>query len=308
MLSRVLLVTGWILPCAVLLLFLIKGQFYNPAFFAPPVSEAAALPMPASLGGWVLESGMVLPADRMFEKINGKASYYLQYGAVELGSGEWVADGRSWDMYLYRFETEQGARGAYNGERPSDGTPVEGVDGYTVPGQAALTVGTYYLQLNSFTAGADAAPAVELAMLMTSHLDKTGEGQEEEAVMDLLSIAGADAAGDAEGFVPENAFGFSVLGNVRTVEVALDGISTTWFTLAGDAGTVEAYAEELSMFGGEEIFRENGVAGGAMFGSWSVAGVFEQAVWGVHNAPTRESLLQHWGALTNRIGEGADSL
>ena len=110
---RILLIAGWLFPVVLLILFAVKGRFYDPAVFAPPASDISALPMPTTVGDWVLEEGIVLPAERMYEKINGKASYYLQFRTDQLSCGEWVADGQRWDMYLYRFETEQGAQGAW---------------------------------------------------------------------------------------------------------------------------------------------------------------------------------------------------
>jgi len=306
MLPRVLLMAGWILPFAVLLLFVVKGQFYNPAVFTPPASEVTALPVPVSLGNWVLESGVVLPADRMFEKINGKADYYLQYGAVELSSGEWLAGGQRWDMYLYRFETEQGARGAYNGEKPSsDGRPIEGVEGYALPGQAAMTAGTYYLQLNAFSAGADPEPAEELCMALKSHLE-SGEGETQANQTDLVALAGAAIIGEAEGFVPESAFGFSAFNNVRTVDVSLNDSAAVWFNTAGDAATVAGYAEELALYGGEGLFTQNDASGGCIFGSWSIAGVLNGQLWGVQNASSREALMRHWNALQERVSKAKE--
>ncbi len=303
MLPRVLLIAGWILPVVVLLLFLVKGQFYNPAFFTPPASEVTALPIPVSLGSWVLTDGVFLPADRMFEKINGKSDYYLQYGAMDLSSGEWEASGQLWDMYLYHFEAEQGARGSYNGEKPVEGQPLEGVEGYTLPGQVALTVGTYYLQLNALTAGADTAPAIELAKALIPHLSQTGDGESGVDQVDLVALAGNDIAGDAEGFIPENAFGFSSFNKVRTVDVSLNSNAAVWFTTAGDDATVAAYSEELAMYGGEELFTEGGASGGSMFGSWSIAGVIDGQVWGVQNATSREALMDHWNILKERMEE-----
>jgi len=301
MLQRVLLAAGWLFPVLVLLVFVLKGQFYNPAVFTPPTAEITALPIPVSLGSWVLESGVVLPADRMFEKINGKADYYLQYGAVELSCGEWSAADQRWDMYLYRFETEQGARGAYNGEKPSEGRPLEGAEGYALPGQAAMTVGTYYLQLNALAAGANPSPAAELCMALKSHLDSTVEGEAQAAQVDLTVLAGDELIGDAEGFVPESAFGFSSFNNVRTVNVTLDGAEAIWFATAGDDATVAAYAEELAMYGGEDLFTEEAAHGGAMFGSWGIAGVIDGQVWGVQNATSREALMEHWNVLKERV-------
>ena len=69
------------------------------------------------------------------------------------------------------------------------------------------------------------------------------------------------------------------------------------------AAHCRAYAEELAMYGGEDLFTDGSAAGGAMFGSWSIAGVLDGAVWGVQNAPSREALMQHWHALQERIND-----
>lgn len=302
---RILLIAGWLFPVLVLILFAFKGRFYDPAVFTPPVSEVSALPVPATVGEWVLEDGLALPADRMFEKIDGKADYYLQYGADELCSGEWVLNDQRWDMYLYRFEAEQGARGAYNGERPSGGAPIEGLEGYAIPGQAALTAGNYYLQLNALTAEADATPAVELARALVPHL--RGSMGEAEARIDLVALAGGEMVGDTEGFLPESAFGFSSFSDVRTVDVSLNDDVAVWFTTEGDAETVAAYADELATYGGENLFTEGDASGGSMFGSWSVAGVENGAVWGVQNATSREALMLHWKTLQERLRDASEA-
>ncbi|HEY5621694.1 MAG TPA: DUF6599 family protein [Pontiella sp.] len=304
---RILLTAGWLFPLLVLLLFFVKGQFYNPAVFTPPFSEVTALPVPVSIEGWLLEEGIALPAGRMFEKINGKADYYLQYGAVELSSGEWVAAGQRWDMYLYRFETEQGAKGAYNGEKPSAVRPIDGVEGYVLPGQAAMTVGPYYLQLIALSAGADSAPAVKLSMALIPYLNEGGEAAAAKPQIDLVTLAGGDIVGDSEGFIPESAFGFSAFSNVRTVDVSLNHVETVWFAGEGNGDTVSAYAKELSLYGGEQLFTQENASGGSMFGSWSIAGVVNGMVWGVQNAPSKEALLQHWSILCERLNTGAES-
>ncbi len=301
MYRRIFLSLGWLFPIAVLLVFLIKGQHYNPAVFTPPKASNSALPLPSSVEGWVLEGGAVLAADRMYEKIDGKSDYYLQYGAVDLFSGEWIAGEQRWDMYLYHFKTVQGARGAYTGERPADGLPIEGSEGYALPGQAVLAAGSYYLQLNALEAGADPEPAIALARALLSLLDGATEEAPPKAEIDLTALAGADMAGDAEGFVPENAFGFSSLNQVRTVDVVLDGAKAVWFTTSGDDELVSAFAEELAMYGGEDLFSENGAAGGAMFGSWSIVGLLDGAIWGVHGTPSQELLQRHWNALQKRL-------
>ena len=298
---RVLLAAGWLLPLILGVLFFVKGQHYDSDYYVPPASETSALPVPLALGDWVLEGAQALPADRMFEKINGKADYYLQYGATGLCSGEWVAYGQRWDMYLYRFAEGQGARGAYAGERPSDGIAIEGAEGYTVPGQAAMVAGSFYLQLNAQTANADAGVAADLALELGALLGGEDGGPQTEAVVDLVKLAADSNVGDPEGFLPESAFGFSALNKVRTITVLQDGTEAVWFTSPGEADTIAAYAEELAMYGGENLFNHGGGSGGAMFGSWEFAGIINGVVWGIHNAPSREALLQHWEALEERL-------
>ena len=55
------------------------------------------------------------------------------------------------------------------------------------------------------------------------------------------------------------------------------------------------------MYGGEELFSEEGASGGSMFGSWGIAGVLDGAVWGVQSAPSREALMEHWKVLKGRV-------
>ncbi len=301
MCRRVFLIAGWLFPLVVVVLFFAKGQKYDAAYFIPPAPESSALPIPSAVGDWVLEEGAILPADRMFEKINGKAAYYHQYGATGLCSGEWVSGDQRWDMYLYRFEDGPGARGAYAGERPSDGIPIEGAEGYTVPGQAAMVAGSFYLQLNAQAANADAGVAAELALELGALLGGTDQVSNGETVIDLVKLAAENSAGESEELLPESAFGFSALNHVRTIAVSLDGTETTWFTAPGDTETIAAFSEELKMYGGENLFSRKDGSGGAMFGTWEFAGILNGAVWGIHNAPSREALLQHWEALEERL-------
>lgn len=298
---RLLLTLVWLLPLLLTALFVVKGRFYNEAFFTPPVSAASILPLPLTVGEWLLEDGQSLPAERMFEKINGKADYYLQYGAAALHSGEWVSGGERWDMYLYTFSGGQGARSAYTGERPADRRDLEGIEGYALPGQVAAQAGSHYLQLNAQTAGADTAAAEALVRQLIAALNAMGGTEPSDGRTDLLVLAGDAASGDAEGFYPESAFGFSILNRVRTVEVTLNGSEAVWFIAEGDADTVAAFAEELGAYGGEALFSEEGGSGGSMFGTWEIVGVINDQVWGVHAAPSREALMIHWAALKQRV-------
>jgi hypothetical protein len=302
---RNLLVAGWIFPFVLAGLFLWKGTQYDPARYEPPVVEGGSmLPVPAAVGEWALGGTETLPADQMYERINGRASYYLQYGATALHYGEWVAAGETWDMYLYEFSSAAGARGAFEGESPSTGREIAGAKGYALPGQVAAVAGKFYLQLSAYKAGADTAAAEKLAAALSLSLGGSLEPvEEEDEGLTPAVLAGEDAIPDSENYLPENAFGFSSLHDVRSVRVSLDGTETVWFRAAGDSDSLTAYATELAEYGGTELFEVDGGAGGSMFGSWELAAVVDNALWGVRDAASKEILLKHWSALKTALEE-----
>ncbi len=299
---RLILTAGWLLPLILMLLFFWKGGRYDPAFFEPPVGEVSAFPVPASVEEWVLENPQRLPADRMFEKINGRADYYLQYGATGLSCGEWVSDGQRWDMYLYEFNSSQGARGALAGERPAKCRALDGIDGYVVPGQVAASAGLFYLQLSAQQVGADMEPAEKLAAELVQYLGGS-EDVSSETETNPASLAGAAHVEGSEGFLLESAFGFSALNEVQTARVLLDGEETVWFSAFGGAEALAAYAAELEEYGGGENFEQDGGCGGSMFGTWEFAGVVDEILWGVRDAFSKEILLQHWAAMQAALEE-----
>jgi hypothetical protein len=282
-------------------LFVLKGQHFDPAFFTPSDMQMNALPVPSEIGQWRLEGGQMFPAERMFEKINGKADYYLQYHALELCSGEWASGDQRWDMYLYHFKDAQGARYAFTGERASNSQGMRSMSGYRVPGQVAVLAGPFYLQLNAHKVDADTDPAEALARELVAHFGDTSPAEDGRPVEPLASLAGDAMIADSEGLLPEGAFGFSVLNEVQTIRVSLSGAEAVWFKAPGNAEALAAYAEELKQYGGEQLFEQDGASGGLMFSSWDIAAVADGALWGVHAAPSREALLAHWEALRTAL-------
>jgi len=300
-----LFAAGWVFPFVLAGLFFWKGTVYDPAVFEPPAMEGggSGLPVPAAIGGWALDGGETLPADRMYERINGRASYYLQYGATALHYGTWSADGKMWDMYLYEFSSPAGARGAFDGEAPSQRRELEGAKGYAVPGQVAAAAGAFYLSLSAYEAGADAAAAEELAVELALVLGG-GEIQDEtEEELTPSMLAGEAAVAESDEFLPQNAFGFSSLQEVRTVRAALDGTETVWFRAAGGTEALANYAAELAEYGGSELFEADGGTGGSMFGSWEFAADADGALWGIRDAASKDILLKHWSAMKTALEE-----
>lgn len=302
---RTLLVAGWIFPFVLAGLFFWKGTQYDPAMYEPPAVEGGStLPVPAAVGEWTLSGMETLPADQMYERINGRASYYLQYGATALHYGEWAASGETWDMYLYEFSSAAGALGAFEGERPSTGREIDGAKGVALPGQVAMVAGTFYLQLSAYKAGADTAAAEKLAAALSLSLGGSSEPvEEEDQGLTPAVLAGETSVPDSNNYMPQDAFGFSAFTEVQSVRVAIDGTETVWFRAAGGTDTLDAYAAELAEYGGTELFEVDGGAGGSMFGSWELAAVVDNALWGVRDAASKEILLKHWSALKTALEE-----
>ena len=296
MLSRKFLIgSGYLLPPLLLILFFWKGQHYDPARFRPPGADRVAIPVMDTSGDWLLQNEQAFSADRMYQKINGKAHYYLEYGATKLFTGEWVEQGDVWDMYLYEFETAKGAHGAFTGERPGERMALPGVEGYSVPGMVAASGGFYYLQLTAQTADAD--PQSVEALVRTFMDQLGGEMDEHPQETTLMDLAGDAAQSDSEEYIPENAFGFSSLHDVNHIRVRIEGVEAIWFSMPASDEVVNAYKNELQSYGGQDLFDLPDGFGGSMFGSWELIAVDGDQVWGVRNAASRAELMKHWNAL-----------
>ena len=53
MVRRIFLIAGWLFPVVVLVLFAVKGRFYDPAVFTPPNAGVSAVFFFARSPGWV---------------------------------------------------------------------------------------------------------------------------------------------------------------------------------------------------------------------------------------------------------------
>jgi hypothetical protein len=300
---KIFFVAGWLFPFVLAGLFFWKGTQFDPAVYEPPVvEEDAAFPIPVAVDEWTLSGGESLPADQMYERINGRASYYIQYGATALHYGEWAAAGEKWDMYLYEFASATGARGAFDGESSSTGRELTAIKGYSMPGQVAAVFGTFYLQMSAYQPGADTAAAEKLAATLALRLGGSSETVDKEETERTPSVlAGEAVVLDSRNYLPENAFGFSAFQDVRSVRVVLDGTETVWFRATNGSGRLMAYVDELTEYGGDELFRVDGGTGGSMFGSWEFAAAADDALWGVRDAASKEILLKHWSAMKNAL-------
>ncbi|MDH7568093.1 MAG: hypothetical protein QHJ73_00730 [Armatimonadota bacterium] len=125
---------------------------------SPAGAPAAQVPslgvFPASFGepGWT-PNGRVerFNPDNLYEKIDGKAEFYLKFGAASLQTLSYAdqrTPGRFLDAFVYDMGDARNAFGIFANERPKSAqTASLGDQGYTADGSTFFTRGKYYVQV-----------------------------------------------------------------------------------------------------------------------------------------------------------------
>lgn len=124
----------------------------------PQRAIAAMLPLADLPAEWtVAKSGdrhlETFNADNLYEKIDGRAESFIQYGVKGMAYAFYHPTGDpSNELQLYIFEMADSlkALGKYGSEKPDDFTPVAvGSEGYTSAGSLLFYAGRYYTQIVS---------------------------------------------------------------------------------------------------------------------------------------------------------------
>ena len=220
-----------------------------------PVPDGLAAP------GWRERSITAFERDNLYEKINGRASYYESFGVerlhfITLQHGE--DEALTVDIEMYDMGKLANALGAYGGERQPDAAPalVDGSLGHTARNAAFLVRGRFYVR----AIGADESEPV-LAQL--AHLQRAlAAGIESEPLpwaYALFVAAGADPG--KVGFLPENAFSFGFARNVYTAALNDDGaeLYTVATTDEAAARALAAKFTEGFLSYGKDAGRTDGV-------------------------------------------------
>jgi len=273
-----------------------KSRHYDPAYFVPPqaTTPTAESWVPDKVDTWTLTDKAWFPAERMFEKIDGKDQFYQPFGVDGLQCGSWTSGAEAWDMYLYVMKDSKGAYGAFSGEKPAAATVEPGTARrYSSSGSVVIQAGRFYLQLISTSAegAATATTITNLAQALSSTL--LAKSPPETGTM--LILPAADQIAGSEKLIPKDAFGYTSLANVMNAQYVINQTTGTWFFADGGTGALTRYTQELAQYGGEELFTlPDGASGGLMLDSWEIAGIINGGLAGVRNAPTKERALQHW--------------
>ncbi len=217
---------------------------------APPqiASEIASVPEPQRIIASMLPLGDLPPewtvgksgdkhletfnADNLYEKIDGRAESFIQYGVKGMAYAFYHPTGdpsNELQLYLFEMADPLKALGKYGSEKPDEASPVAiGSQGYTTAGSTLFYSGKYYTQIVSTSDSPKfAAFALELARKVAARQRSGG------AAADTTPAAGAvakppAAAGPAlyfgmlpaEGlqgeakYVAQDVFGYSFLSDV----------------------------------------------------------------------------------------------
>jgi hypothetical protein len=220
----------------------------------PQRALATMLPLTELPAGWVVaKSGErhleTFNADNLFEKIDGRAESFLQYGVKGMAYTYYHPAGDdSSEAQLYIFEMGDALRalGKYGSEKPDGvGTIALGTEGYVSAGSTLFYAGKYYTQV--VTTKDDpkvGAFAMEIARRVAAKQAPEGSAAQgaggsrpagPEAVFGLLP---ATPQRSGAKFVAEDAFGYSFLSSVFMADYK-DG-EVTWQGFLRPYATPEA--------------------------------------------------------------------
>jgi hypothetical protein len=149
-------------------------------------------------------------ADNLYEKIDGRAESFTQYGVKGMAYAFYHPTGDSSNelqLYIFEMADQLKALGKYGSEKPDEFTPVAvGNEGYTSAGSLLFYAGRYYTQIVSTQDDAKfAAFALVLAKRVADHQKPGG-----------AKAAPTPATADASGSVAVNAKTTKQTGSTTT--------------------------------------------------------------------------------------------
>ena len=291
-----------IIPIFFLVIFFYSGRKFNNDYFLPKVEIAQSdMSLPKNLKGWILGNLKWFPEEKMFEKIDGRATFYRQIGVDGLLAGDWIKNGKSWAMYLYKMTSARAAKQAFLSERAEKTSEIKiGAAAYFSDGALTIRAGNLYAQFIADNPEASAIAITGLAVEVVNKLLKEKVTKEEK---NIFAFAEKFAVPKSENFIAEDAFGFTSLKNVETTLCVVNGITSRWIAIENGAGVFEDYKNELKKYGCEDFFETEDEAGGNMFGEWEVGGIVGKHFFGVREAENKNQLLLHWKNIKKKQNE-----
>jgi len=292
-----------IIPLIILLLIFMKGKKFDNDFFSPQINVVEnGWMLPENIDGWIFANLKWFPEDKMFEKIDGKATFYRQIGVDGLLAGDWVKNGKTWGMYLFKMKNDNAAKQAFLSERGNDFTKIDiGDSAYSFSGALTLKAQNLYLQLVADNPDGNAESVTGLAVSIANRLlTEKSKVEDSKQVNSFFVLAKDFAVQESDNFIAEDAFGYTSLKNVDNLNCIVNSSTAKWFFIKNGADILGNYKKELKEYGCENFFETENAAGGNMFGEWEMAGIINSNLFGVREAENKKQLLNHWKLINNK--------
>jgi len=291
-----------IIPPVILLFVFLKGKNFNNDFFIPQVDLVqSGWVLPNTINDWIAADLKWFPEEKMFEKINGRATFYSHIGVDGLLAGEWIKDGKSWSMYLYKMKNPNAAKQAYISERGEKFVEIDiGDSAYYVSGTFTYRAQNLYMQFVADNPGESAFSITGLAVSISKQLILEEEKEYSEEVDYIFSFAKNLIIPGSENFIADAAFGYTSFKNVDYLSCVINNSTAQWFFVKTGKNLLNNYTNELMQYGCENFFTLENSAGGNMFGEWEMCGIINGNFFGVRKAGSKKQLLEHWNRLNNQ--------
>jgi hypothetical protein len=229
---------------------------------AAPASAAPVPTLPANLAasGWSAGKPTFFDASNLYEKIDGRAEYFLSRGFKSLAFVSLTKDGApatTVDVELYDLTSSDNAFSAFNGEKPADVKAKERSDTlwYTSPNALFLTRGGFYAR----AIGSDQGPEVKIALVQLTKALSAGLASSERPFAQKLFEEALGVAPDKISFLAENAFSFGFASRVHTAQLPDESDAFLVATRSpADAAALAARFEKGFLDYGEKV-TEGGV-------------------------------------------------
>jgi hypothetical protein len=252
--------------------------------------DRGPLPAPLAPAGWSEQSLSSFDTSNLYEKINGRESYYKNFGFqmlyfVSLSNG---TGGRSIDVELYDLGNVQNALGAMSGEVP-EGAKTRFVDRARVSegrNSTLLAQGKYYARL----IGSEESEAIKAALTEVSAKLLAALPAEDLPFGVKLFAGLLGLPAERVGYERENAFSF---GFAKDVHVGRLDDESELFVVTTNSATAAASLAEQFQRGFKEYGEDAGTTKGVV---WvrdrylsSISGAVAEGtmVAGIRGAPDR---------------------
>ena len=238
-----------------LILLFLAGVFSGPnALFAGSVDLPEILHHSTPAGWRLYETVKQYTPRNLYERINGRASYFLAYdlrGMTYAGYENRSNPTQFIDLSVYGMGTATNAFGVFSSERSTDGRPIEyGQSGYSTDANCYIWQGRYYIRIIcSINSDDNRRISMNLARKLTEALPKS-----EEQPWGLLSMPREDRIAESIQYVRINAMGLDFMKDTYLADYTKDGTAVTGFLSKKESvdaarTTLERYVDYARRYG-----------------------------------------------------------